>query len=118
MTALKTEPKMRRNFWTREREARNGLGDNAPNCCNCRYWYQYAQECRRRAPTPENRDDYVEKEVLTPQWPETGGSDWCGEFEVADRHWRLASAICQKNTRAYQRAIERYEKRLGKPCSE
>lgn len=58
-------------------------------CCeNCRFWKYLGDKentypsglCRRYAPHPELRDDDGDS-VMEVAWPDTDGSDWCGEWQ-------------------------------------
>lgn len=60
------------------------------NCGNCRFWILSGQagDCRRRAPTITLQSlwpakDSEAEQALIAYWPNTGETDWCGEFEAA-----------------------------------
>lgn len=50
-------------------------------CDVCKYWQREGDhfgECRRNAPTPQNKDL---REPIGAWWPATNDDDWCGEFQ-------------------------------------
>lgn len=54
----------------------NAIGENPQSCKSCRFYFEQAGFCRRRAPTV----DAVEWAV----WPVTSATDWCGEWEASE----------------------------------
>lgn len=56
-------------------------------CANCAYWKALAEstgECRRHA--PQTIAFEVDEEVkFESKFPVTAGSDWCGDFEKAEK---------------------------------
>lgn len=52
-------------------------------CRTCRFFHSQNSECRRYAPQPTADSNNA-------HWPKVSASDWCGEYQPADR--QVASA--------------------------
>ena len=60
-------------------------GEDAENCGACIFWAKNqwfnAGECRRHS--PGRVESPMGKQLDGAAWPQTGESDWCGEFQPA-----------------------------------
>lgn len=61
------------------------------SCGSCRFWVLTGEagDCRRRAPTITKQslwpsDSADVETALIAYWPNTGETEWCGEYEEED----------------------------------